>query len=136
MTTTTHNLTGKVAVMTGGSSGIGFAGAYVFITGCRQDALEAAVTEGVSDLLIPHQIATPKSHSIRALAVGAVEHWRYHRGSLSCGWFCSAQTLVKDSRSTDLKHLQETVARRTTVDKVWCITGAGSGLGAGTARTA
>ena len=39
--TTTHNLTGKVAVMTSGSSGIGLvaaqrlvaAGAYVFITG-------------------------------------------------------------------------------------------------------
>jgi len=45
--TTTHNLTGKVAVMTGGSSGIGLvaAGAYVFITGRRQDALEAAFAQ-------------------------------------------------------------------------------------------
>ena len=51
--TTTHNLTGKVAVMTGGSSGIGFAaaqqlvaaGASVFITGRRWDALEAAVAQ-------------------------------------------------------------------------------------------
>jgi NAD(P)-dependent dehydrogenase (short-subunit alcohol dehydrogenase family) len=51
--TTTHTLTGKVAVMTGGSSGIGFAaaqqlvaaGASVFITGRRQDALEAAVAQ-------------------------------------------------------------------------------------------
>jgi len=51
--TTTHNLTGKVAVMTGGSSGIGLAaaqrlvaaGAYVFITGRRQDALEAACAQ-------------------------------------------------------------------------------------------
>ena len=31
---------------------------------------------------------------------------------------------------------KDTVARSTTVDKVWCITGAGSGLGAGTARAA
>jgi NAD(P)-dependent dehydrogenase (short-subunit alcohol dehydrogenase family) len=53
MTTTTDNLAGKVAVMTGGSSGIGCAtaqrlvaaGASVFITGRRQDALEAAVAQ-------------------------------------------------------------------------------------------
>jgi NADP-dependent 3-hydroxy acid dehydrogenase YdfG len=53
MSTTTHNLEGTVAVMTGGSSGIGFAaaqllaaaGASVFITGRRQDALEAAVAQ-------------------------------------------------------------------------------------------
>src|SRR5215813_3073131 len=53
MSTTTHNLEGKVAVITGGSSGIGFAaaqrlaaaGAYVFITGPRQDALDAAVAQ-------------------------------------------------------------------------------------------
>ncbi|MGW2339062.1 SDR family NAD(P)-dependent oxidoreductase [Streptomyces sp. NPDC001661] len=46
-------LTGKVAVITGGSSGIGFAtarafrdeGAHVFITGRRKDALDAAVAE-------------------------------------------------------------------------------------------
>jgi hypothetical protein len=44
-------------------------------------------------------------HNIRVLAVGAVEYLRDHGGSLSYGWFCSAQTLVKDSRSTDLKHL-------------------------------
>ena len=51
MSTTTHNLTGKVAVITGGSSGIGFAaaqrlvaaGAYVFITGRRQKELDEAV---------------------------------------------------------------------------------------------
>jgi len=53
MSTTTHNLEGKVAVITGGSSGIGFAaaqrlaaaGAYVFITSRRQDALDAAVAQ-------------------------------------------------------------------------------------------
>jgi hypothetical protein len=28
--------------------------------------------EGVSDLVIPHQIAPPKLHNIRALIVGAV----------------------------------------------------------------
>ena len=53
MSTTTHNLEGTVAVISGGSSGIGFAaaqrlvaaGASVFITGRRQDALEAAVAQ-------------------------------------------------------------------------------------------
>ncbi|MFH8529151.1 SDR family NAD(P)-dependent oxidoreductase [Streptomyces tendae] len=48
-----QTLTGKVAVVTGGSSGIGFAtaralrdeGAEVFITGRRKDALDAAVAE-------------------------------------------------------------------------------------------
>ena len=45
------------------------------------------------------------SHNIRALAVGAVEYLRYHCGSLSYGWFCSAHTLAQNSRSTDLKHL-------------------------------
>jgi integrase len=44
-------------------------------------------------------------HTIRALAVGAVELLCYHCGSLSRGWFCAAQTPIKDSRSTDLKHL-------------------------------
>jgi NADP-dependent 3-hydroxy acid dehydrogenase YdfG len=51
MSTTTHNLEGTVAVISG-SSGIGFAaqrlvaaGAYVFITGRRQDALDAAVAQ-------------------------------------------------------------------------------------------
>src|ERR671919_1279633 len=46
-------LAGKVAVITGGTSGIGFAtahrfvaeGAYVFITGRRKDALEAAAAQ-------------------------------------------------------------------------------------------
>jgi len=46
-------LEGKVAVITGGNSGIGFAtaqrfvldGAYVFITGRRQSELDAAVKQ-------------------------------------------------------------------------------------------
>ncbi len=48
-----QKLSGKVALVTGGSSGIGLAtakrfvaeGAYVFITGRRQTELDAAVTE-------------------------------------------------------------------------------------------
>lgn len=48
-----HKLEGKVAVITGGSSGIGLAtarefvaeGAYVFITGRRQSELDKAVRE-------------------------------------------------------------------------------------------
>jgi len=46
-------LNGKTAVITGGATGIGFAaakrfideGAFVFIFGCRQDALDAAVAK-------------------------------------------------------------------------------------------
>jgi NAD(P)-dependent dehydrogenase (short-subunit alcohol dehydrogenase family) len=49
----TKRLDGKIAVITGGSSGIGLAtaqrfvqeGAYVFITGRRQSELDAAVKE-------------------------------------------------------------------------------------------
>ena len=49
----TKKLDGKIAVITGGSEGIGLAtakrfvaeGAYVFITGRRQTELDAAVTE-------------------------------------------------------------------------------------------
>lgn len=48
-----HKLSGKIALVTGGSSGLGFAtamrflaeGAYVFITGRRQAELDAAVKE-------------------------------------------------------------------------------------------
>ena len=48
-----QKLKGKVAVISGGSSGIGLAtahrfaaeGAYVFITGRRKDALDAAVAQ-------------------------------------------------------------------------------------------
>jgi len=46
------------------------------------------------------------AHNIRALAVGAVEYLRDHCGSLSYGWFSSAQTLTKNNRPTDLKHLR------------------------------
>src|SRR5215468_3183065 len=43
--------------------------------------------------------------NIGPLAIGAVQHLHNHRCSLSHGWFCSAQTLIQDSRSTALKHL-------------------------------
>src|SRR5215471_7358797 len=43
---------------------------------------------------------------IGPLAIGAVQHLHNHRCSLSHGWFCSAQTLIQDSRSTALKHLR------------------------------
>jgi NAD(P)-dependent dehydrogenase (short-subunit alcohol dehydrogenase family) len=53
MTTGTQKLLGKVAVITGGTSGIGLAtarrfvaeGAHVFITGHRKDALDTAVAQ-------------------------------------------------------------------------------------------
>ena len=53
MNTNTNKLSGRIALVTGGSSGIGLAtakrfvaeGAYVFITGRRQAELDAAVTE-------------------------------------------------------------------------------------------
>jgi NAD(P)-dependent dehydrogenase (short-subunit alcohol dehydrogenase family) len=49
----TNRLSGKIALVTGGSSGIGLAtakrfvseGAYAFITGRRQSELEAAVSQ-------------------------------------------------------------------------------------------
>src|SRR2546425_1896563 len=43
--------------------------------------------------------------NIGLLAIGAVQHWRHHRCSLSHGWCCSAQTPREDSKSTALKHL-------------------------------
>jgi hypothetical protein len=46
------------------------------------------------------------AYNIGAVTVGAVKHLCDHRGSLSYGWFGSAQTPIKNSRSTDLKHLR------------------------------
>jgi hypothetical protein len=57
------------------------------------------------------------AHNIRVLAVRAMEYVRYHCGSLSYRWFCSAQTLVKDSISTDLKHLPLTDGARSITPK-------------------
>jgi hypothetical protein len=64
------------------------------------------------------------AHKSRALAVGAVQPWRDHRGSLSDRWFCATQTPIKKSRSTELKHLRF-IKRRTS-----------PGLGFGSCRTA
>src|SRR5947208_15971520 len=44
--------------------------------------------------------------NIGPLTIGAVQHLRNHRCSLSHGWFCSAYALIQDSRSTALKHLR------------------------------
>ena len=47
----------------------------------------------------------PSAKDIRSPLVRAVQHVRHHRGSLSPGWCCSAQTPRQDSRSPALKHL-------------------------------
>ena len=55
-----NKLEGKIAVITGGNSGIGLAtakrfvsdGAYVFITGRRQNELDAAVSEIDKNLVV------------------------------------------------------------------------------------
>ena len=60
------------------------------------------------------------AHNISAVTVGAVKHLRDHRGSLSYGLFYSAQTPVKNSRSTDLKHLPPAMAVGLT-DHVWTL---------------
>lgn len=47
--------------------------------------------------------------NIGLVARGAVQHSHAHRGSLSHGSFCSAQTPILHSSSTALKHLLEDV---------------------------
>jgi NAD(P)-dependent dehydrogenase (short-subunit alcohol dehydrogenase family) len=68
------NLEGKVAVVTGGSSGIGLAtakrlaeaGAYVFIMGRRQSALDKeGLGERVSAVQVMSRISTISIHSIQ-----------------------------------------------------------------------
>jgi NAD(P)-dependent dehydrogenase (short-subunit alcohol dehydrogenase family) len=72
-TTTGHQLDGKTALVTGGSSGIGLAtaqrlaaeGAHVFFTGRNQDSIDAAVATigelfvdgGQTDLKVPSQVS-------------------------------------------------------------------------------
>lgn len=65
-----QKLAGKVAVITGGSSGIGLAtakrfvneGAYIFITGRRQSELDAAVSE------IEHNVTAVQGGDVSKLA--------------------------------------------------------------------
>jgi NAD(P)-dependent dehydrogenase (short-subunit alcohol dehydrogenase family) len=67
-------LNGKIAVVTGGSSGIGFAtakafvneGATVYITGRRKEALEAAATK-IGEGCIPVQADAAKQEDIQRL---------------------------------------------------------------------
>ena len=67
-------LNGKIAVVTGGSSGIGFAtakafvneGATVYITGRRKDALEAAAAK-IGDACIPVQADAARQEEIQKL---------------------------------------------------------------------
>ncbi len=67
-------LDGKIAVVTGGSSGIGFAtarafvneGATVYITGRRQEALERAATK-IGEGCIPVQADAAKQEDIQKL---------------------------------------------------------------------
>ncbi len=67
-------LNGKIAVVTGGSSGIGFAtakafvneGATVYITGRRKEALEAAATK-IGEGCIPVQADAAKPEDIKKL---------------------------------------------------------------------
>ena len=59
MSTNTGKLSGKIALITGGSSGLGLAtakrfvaeGAYVFVTGRRQPELDAAIKEIGSNVM-------------------------------------------------------------------------------------
>src|SRR3546814_19738712 len=73
------SLNGKIAVITGGNSGIGLAaatlfareGAEVVITGRRQDALDAAAqTIGSRATIVPGDVADPAPHA-RVAAVAA-----------------------------------------------------------------
>ena len=50
-------------------------------------------------------VSCRRPRDIRSPLVRAVQHVRHHRGSLSPGWCCSAQTPRQDSRSPALKHL-------------------------------
>jgi NADP-dependent 3-hydroxy acid dehydrogenase YdfG len=74
----TKRLDAKIAVVTGGSSGIGLAtaqlfvdeGAYVFITGCRQRELDIAVNQiGKKSLVCSNQyleqVTTPVAHLVQ-----------------------------------------------------------------------
>src|SRR5260370_1579688 len=87
-------LEGKIAVITGGSSGIGLAtakrfvkeGAYVFITGRRQAELDKAAAEiGSNVTAVKGDVANPNDleHGFEIWELGRPEPTILRRGSLS-----------------------------------------------------
>ena len=93
----TKKLEGKTAVITGGTEGIGFAtaklfveeGAYVFITGRRQKELDEAVkaiganVSGVQTCALP--ISKDPSRNRFSILLSRTNHLSYHLGQAVLG---------------------------------------------------